>query len=276
MKHPRHAFVNDAAIAAQWRKLNFSAPPDLPRAIDEYERFLEIVASNGCEIVFLPESDATTLDSIYARDASVESPLGMILASMGKRSRTSEPHAQAEELGRGGWPVGGAVAPPGYLEGGDLIWLDQKTVAVGQGARTNLEGIRQLKSLLNGSIDELIVVPLPDYPGPHDVMHLMSLDQPGRPRSWPSSTRACCPMTSSDTLQRRGYRLIEVPDDEYDTMATNVLALGPRECVMLNGNPKTRAALEKAGAAVHIYDGREISLKGGGGPTCLTRPLVRL
>ena len=100
MKHPRHAFVNDAVIAAQWRELNFSAPPDLPRAIDEYERFLEIIAGNGCEIVFLPESDATTLDSIYTRDATVESPLGMILASMGKRSRASEPHAQAEELGR--------------------------------------------------------------------------------------------------------------------------------------------------------------------------------
>ncbi len=275
MKHPRHAFVNDAVIAAQWRELNFSAPPDLPRAIDEYERFLEIVAGNGCEILFLPESDATTLDSIYTRDATVESPLGMILASMGKRSRTSEPHAQAEELGRGGWPLGGAVAPPGYLEGGDLIWLDQKTVAVGQGARTNLEGIRQLKSLLNGSIDELIVVPLPDDPGPHDVMHLMSLVSPVDHDLAVVYSRLL-PDDFKDTLQRRGYRLIDVPDDEYDTMATNVLALGPRECVMLNGNPKTRAALEKAGAAVHIYDGREISLKGGGGPTCLTRPLVRL
>ena len=244
MKHPRHAFVNDAAIAAQWRKLNFSAPPDLTRAIDEYERFLEIVGSNGCEIVFLPESEAT-------------------------------PHAQAEELGRGGWPLGGAVASPGCLEGGDLIWLDQKTVAVGQGARTNLEGIRQLKSLLNGSIDELIVVPLPDDPGPHDVMHLMSLVSPVDHDLAVVYSRLL-PVDFKHTLQRRGYRLIEVPDDEYDTMATNVLALGPRECVMLNGNPRTRAALEKAGAAVHIYDGREISLKGGGGPTCLTRPLVRL
>jgi len=277
MKHPRHAFVNDAVIAAQWRELNFSAPPDLPRAIDEYERFLEIIAGNGCEILLLPESDAstTTLDSIYTRDATVESPLGMILASMGKRSRVSEPHAQAEELGRGGWPLGGAVESPGYLEGGDLIWLDQKTVAVGQGARTNLEGIRQLKTLLNGLIDELIVVPLPDDPGPHDVMHLMSLVSPVD-RDLAVVYSRLLPDDFKDTLQRRGYRLIDVPDDEYGTMGTNVLALAPRECVMLNGNPRTRAALEKAGAAVHVYDGREISLKGGGGPTCLTRPLVRL
>jgi N-dimethylarginine dimethylaminohydrolase len=275
MKHPRHAFINDALIAAQWRELNFSAPPDLARAVDEYERFVEIISSNGCEILFLPESDAATIDSIYTRDATVESPLGMILASMGKRSRTSEPDAQAEELRRSGWPIGGAVAPPGHLEGGDLIWLDEKTVAIGQGARTNLEGIQQLKTLLNGTIDELIVVPLPDDPGPHDVMHLMSLISPVDrdlavvyPRLLPDDFR--------DTLKRREYRLIDVPDDEYDTMATNVLALAPRECVMLDGNPRTRAALEKAGAAVHVYDGREISLKGGGGPTCLTRPLVRL
>jgi N-dimethylarginine dimethylaminohydrolase len=275
MKHPRQAFVSDAVIASQWRELNFSAPPELPRAIDEYERFLEIIAGNGCEIVFLPESDTTTLDSIYTRDAAVESPFGMILASMGKRSRASEPHAQAEELGRGGWPLGGAVTQPGYLEGGDFLWLDQKTVAIGQGTRTNLEGIRQLKSLLNGFIDELIVVPLPDDPGPHDVMHLMSLVSPVDCDLAVVYSRLL-PDDFKDRLLRRGYRLIDVPDDEYGTMATNVLALAPRECVMLAGNPKTRAALEKAGAEVHVYDGGEISLKGGGGPTCLTRPLVRV
>src|SRR4029450_738350 len=163
-------------------------------------------------------SAATTPDSISPRDATVESPLGMILASMAKRARTSEPHAQAEELGRGGWPLGGGVAPPGYPEGGDLIWLDQKTVAVGQGARTNLEGIRQLKSLLNGSIDELIVVPLPDDPGPHDVMHLMSLVSPVAHDLAVVYSRLL-PDEFKDTLQRRGYRLIDVPDDEYDTMA---------------------------------------------------------
>jgi N-dimethylarginine dimethylaminohydrolase len=275
MKHPRHAFINDAVVAAQWRELNFSSPPDLARAVDEYERFVEIISSNGCEILFLPESDATTLDSIYTRDATVESPLGMILASMGKRSRGSEPDAQSQELRRSGWPIGGAVALPGHLEGGDLMWLDEKTVAVGLGARTDLEGIQQLKTLLNGTIDELIVVPLPDDPGPHDVMHLMSLVSPVD-RNLAVVYSRLLPDDFKDTLQRREYQLIDVPDDEYGTMATNVLALAPRECVMLDGNPRTRAALEKAGAAVHVYEGREISLKGGGGPTCLTRPLVRL
>ena len=128
---------------------------------------------------------------------------------------------------------------------------------------------------MDGTINELIVVPLPDDPGRHDVMHLMSLISPVD-RDLAVVYSRLLPDDFKDTLQRREYRLIDVPDDEYDTMATNVLALAPRECVMLDGNPRTRAALEKAGAAVHVYDGHEISLKGGGGPTCLTRPLVRL
>ena len=82
-------------------------------------------------------------------------------------------------------------------------------------------------------------------------------------------------MSCRQSLLDRGYRLIDVPDEEFETMGTNVLALGPRDCVMLDGNPRTRAALERAGARVQVYQGIEISLKGGGGPTCLTRPLAR-
>ena len=126
----------------------------------------------------LPQGSGLTLDSIYTRDAAIVSADGVILASMGKPSRAGEPAAQADELRREGWPIAGSIAPPGRLEGGDLVWLDQRTLAVGLGARTNDEGIRQLKALLDGSFDELIVVPLPDYPGQHDVMHLMSLISP--------------------------------------------------------------------------------------------------
>lgn len=275
VKHARDAFISDTVIASQWKALNFSAPPDFARAVDEYDRFIEVVADSGCEIVWLPPAGGVTLDSIYTRDASIVSADGVILASMGKEARAAEPAAQQEELRRQAWPIAGSIAPPGRIEGGDLVWLDDRTIAAGEGARTNADGIRQLRALLGGSIDELIVVPLPDSPGQHDVMHLMSLVSPVDrdlavvyPRLLPDAFR--------QTLLGRGYSLVEVPDDEYETMGTNVLALGPRECVMLNGNPKTRAALEKAGAQVHVYDGEEISLKGGGGPTCLTRPLARV
>jgi N-dimethylarginine dimethylaminohydrolase len=262
-------------IASQWKQLNFSAPPDFSRALSEYDRFLEIVAGSGCEIVSLAQGNGLTLDSIYTRDAAVLSVAGVILASMGKRSRASEPAAHEATLRREGWAIAGSIVAPGSLEGGDVVWLDQTTLAVGLGARTNGEGIRQLQTLLGDSVEELIVVPLPDYPGQHDVMHLMSLISPVDSDLAVVYSRLL-PDAFRQTLRHRGYRFVDVPDDEFETMGTNVLALRPRECVMLSGNPNTRAALEKAGATVHVYDGQEISLKGGGGPTCLTRPLARI
>ena len=275
VKHAREAFVDEATIQSQWRRLSFSAPPDLPRALDEYDRFIEVISTAGCEIRWLPEDGNTSLDSIYTRDAAIATPNGIILASMGKAARVGEPEAQERELRACGSPIIGSIRPPGRLEGGDLIWLDDRTVAVGLGVRTNEEGIQQLKTLLNGLIDELMVVPLPDYPGEHDVMHLMSLISPVD-RDLAVVYSHLLPDAFRQTLQQRGYDFVEVPDDEFETMGCNVLALGPRDCVMLNGNPKTRAALEKAGVNVRVYDGYEISLKGGGGPTCLTRPLARV
>ena len=275
IKYARDAFISNAVIASQWKQLKFSAPPDLSRAIAEYDRFFEIIAGTGCEIMSLPQASDLTLDSIYTRDASIVSARGVILAAMGKPARAAEPAAQGEALRRHGWTVAGAIAPPGQLEGGDVVWLDEATVAVGQGTRTNAEGIRQLATLLEGASAEIIIVPLPDHPGQHDVMHLMSLISPVD-RDLAVVSSRLLPGAFRQTLLDRGFSLIDVADDEYETMGTNVLALGPRACVMLNGNPKTRAALERAGAEVHVYDGREISLKGGGGPTCLTRPLRRV
>jgi N-dimethylarginine dimethylaminohydrolase len=275
VKHPREAFINEATIQSQWKLLNFSAPPDLRRALNEYERFIEIIAATGCEMLWLAADDKTTLDSIYTRDASIVSERGIIVASMGKASRAGEPEAQECALREDGRLVAGSIAAPGCVEGGDLIWLDHRTVAVGLGKRTNAEGIAQLRRLLGDSIDELIIVPLPDYPGEHDVMHLMSLISP-IDRNLAVIYSRLLPEPFRQTLLQRGYDFVDVPDDEFETMGGNVLALAPRECVMLNGNPKTRDALEKAGAHVHVYDGEEISLKGGGGPTCLTRPLARL
>jgi N-dimethylarginine dimethylaminohydrolase len=275
VKHAREAFINEATIQSQWKLLNFSAPPALRRALDEYERFIEIIAATGCEMLWLAADDKTTLDSIYTRDGSIVSEGGIILASMGKSSRAGEPDAQGSALRNHGRLVTGSIAAPGRVEGGDLIWLDHRTVAVGLGKRTNAEGVAQLRRLLGDSIDELIEVLLPDYPGQHDVMHLMSLISPVD-RDLAVIYSRLLPEPFRQTLLHRGYDFVDVADEEFETMGGNVLALAPRECVMLNGNPKTRAALEKAGAHVHVYDGQEISLKGGGGPTCLTRPLARL
>ncbi len=275
LKHPRDAFISQAIIDAQWRELNFTAAPDLGRAIDEFDRFAELVRGCGAAVSFLPRDEQTTLDSIYVRDAAIVAPDGVVLCSMGKRQRVSEPTAQERAFAdlHGGRPVFGAITAPGRLEGGDVLWIDDRTIVVGRGYRTNAEGIRQLRWLLGPDI-EVIEVPLPHWQGEQDVMHLMSLISPvDRRRAVVYSP--LLPVPFREWLLERGIELIEVAGDELLTMATNVLALAPGRCLMLDGNPGTRAALERAGVEVFVYTGDEISVKGAGGPTCLTRPLER-
>jgi N-dimethylarginine dimethylaminohydrolase len=274
VKHPRDAFVDAKTIAAQWAPLNFTAAPDLARAIDEHERFVELLTSSGTAVTALRRDERTTLDSIYARDASIVSPQGVILCRMGKPSRSDEPSAQEQALRSSGTvPVCGSIEPPGSLEGGDVVWLDARTIVVGRGYRTNAEGIRQVRAILGGDVD-VVEVPLPHWRGPADVMHLMSLLSPVD-HDLAVVYSPLLPVPCREWLLARGFRLVEVPDEEFDSMGTNVLALSPRRCVMLAGNPRTRAALERAGCEVLEYRGDEISVKGAGGPTCLTRPLRR-
>ncbi|HYS26906.1 MAG TPA: arginine deiminase family protein [Vicinamibacterales bacterium] len=274
VKHPREAFVSDEACAAQWKSLDFSAAPALARAAEEYEAFLRILQGAGAQVDFLPADERTNLDSIYARDASIVCSRGVILGRMGKRLRAGEPAAQKAAFRRLGVPIAGEITEPGCLEGGDVVWLDDRTIAVGHGYRTNENGILQLRSILADSIDDIIVVPLPHWRGPGDVLHLMSLISPVD-SDLAVVYSPLLPVPFRQELLERGYALVEVPAGEFDTMGTNVLALGPRECVMLAGNPRTRGALERAGARVTEYAGDEISVKGAGGPTCLTRPLAR-
>jgi len=275
LKHPRDAFVDEGTIAAEWRDLGFSAAPDLPRAVAEYETFLNLVQSSGTEVHLLPRDARTTLDSIYARDASVVCDRGAILCSMGKRQRAREPEAQeAAFASLPSTSVIGRIRRPGSLEGGEVIWLDRRTIAVGRGYRTNDEGIRQLRALLPDDV-EVIVVPLPHWRGEADVMHLMSLISPVDGDLAVVYSRLL-PVPFRELLLHRGFDLVEVPDEEFETMGANVLALSPRHCLMLAGNPRTRDGLQHAGADVLEYEGTEISVKGAGGPTCLTRPLERV
>ena len=274
LKHARDAFVSAESIARDWRQLQFAAPPDLGRAIEEYDQLVELLSRLDCQIEYLPAAAGVGLDSIYVRDASLVSARGVILCSMGKPARAGEPAAQGEALRHTSVPVAGAIQPPGTIEGGDVVWLDSRTVVVGRGYRTNDEGIRQFQTLLGDSVDTLIVVPLPHWRGPSDVFHLMSMISP-IDRDLLLVYSRLLPVPFREQLIVRGYALIEVPDEEFESMGTNVLALAPRRCLMVNGNPLTRRRLEAAGCEVLVYEGTEISHKGGGGPTCLTRPLAR-
>ncbi|HEV8394379.1 MAG TPA: arginine deiminase family protein [Vicinamibacterales bacterium] len=276
VKHARDAFVSAGVLARQWASHGFTAAPDFDAACREHDAFLEILADHGAELTFLPADTGTTIDSIYARDASLVAPRGVVLCAMGKPARHGEPGAQRRAFAaaaRPGTAIAGSIEPPGRIEGGDVVWFDDRTVAVGRGYRTNAEGLRQFAALLGPQV-EVIEVPLPHWKGPGDVMHLMSLLSPVD-RDLAVVYSRLLPVPFHEQLVARGITLLDTPDEEFESMGTNVLALAPRLCVMLAGNPRTRAALERAGAAVVEYQGNEISLKGGGGPTCLTRPLVR-
>ena len=275
VKHPRDAFIDRATIADQWEDLRFTAPPDLDRAVREHDLFVAALNAAGAQVHSLPRDDKTTLDSIYVRDATVVCERGLILCRMGKSQRGEEPAAQERAATTGRLPAAicGRIEPPGQLEGGDVVWLDRRTLVVGRGYRTNADGIRQLRAMLGSGVD-VVEVPLPHWHGEHDVMHLMSLISPVDHDMAVVYSRLL-PVPFREWLLDRGMHFVEVPDEEFESMGTNVLALAPKRCLMLAGNPRTRAALERAGAEVVEYEGTEISVKGAGGPTCLTRPLER-
>ena len=274
LKHARDAFRSQAAVDEQWQGLNYCGCPDFARAEAEYERFAARLRDSGITLHYLPADAATGMDSLYTRDAAVVSDRGIILCNMGKAARRGEPEAQEKLYRSLGLPICGKICGEGTLEGGDVVWLDERTIAVGRGYRTNDEGIRQLRELLSDCIDELVVVPLPHWRGPSDVFHLMSVISP-LDRDLALVYSPLLPVPFREKLVERGIRLVEVAEDEFDSMGGNVLALSPRRCLMLSGNPLTRARLEVAEVEVVEYSGQEISAKGCGGPTCLTRPLLR-
>lgn len=274
IKNVQAAFINHHHIDEYWQQLNFTGKPDLDKAIGEYENFEAVLKDYAAEIFHLPEDDAVNMDSVYCRDAAVATNSGMIICNMGKEARMNEPFAEKKAFDAAGIPVLGSIIEPGTLEGGDVAWLDEKTLAVGHTYRTNEEGIHQLKTLLHPMDVEVITVPLPHYKGMSDVFHLMSILSPVD-KDLAVVYSPLMPIAFRNLLLKKGYQLVEVPDEEFDSMGCNVLALAPRVCLMVEGNPATQKALEAAGCKVIVYKGEEISVKGGGGPTCLTRPVSR-
>ena len=274
LKHPCVAFRNTQNIAAQWEQLNYSDVLDFEKAQREYEHFVELIKPHVDAIEFLPQQDDTGLDSIYVHDPALVTSRGAILCNMGKAERHGEPAAMGEFFAKLGVPILGVISGAGTLEGGDVVWIDERTLAVGRSYRTNDEGIRQLRHLLKDLVDEIVVVPLPHWRGPGDVLHLMSLISPIDHQLALVYSRLL-PVPFREWLLARAIALLEVPDEEYDSMGCNVLAMAPRKCLLLAGNPHTKGLLINAGVEVWEYAGAEISLKGAGGPTCLTRPIWR-
>ena len=270
----KHAFVSDNRINQQWKALNYLARPNLTNAFEEYEAFQTYLSQKNIQLLNFPLDSQVQIDSIYCRDASIATNFGMIICNMGKEGRSLEPQLHKQTYENCDIPILGKIESPGTIEGGDVAWLDEFTLAVGHTYRTNLEGIRQIKALLEPKGINIIVVNLPHYKGKEDVFHLMSIFSP-IDKDLAVVYSPLMPIAFRNLLIARGFELVEVPDQEFDSMGCNVLALAPRVCLMVKGNPITKSRLEAAGCKVIEYEGAEISVKGGGGPTCLTRPVMR-
>ncbi len=275
IKSAEDAFHSEELLENQWGELNYLSKPDFSLALKEYEKFESIFKEHNVEVCHFPSNKQVKMDAIYCRDASIATDFGIIICNMGKEGRMNEPNAQLQEYQQKNISVLGHIKSPGTLEGGDVAWLDKNTLAVGHTYRTNEEGIQQLKNLLEPNGVQVIVADLPHYKGKEDVFHLMSILSPVD-ANLAVVYSPLMPIKFRNELLKRGFELIEVPEEEFDSMGCNVLAISPRNCVMVAGNPKTKKLLEKAGCKVTTYVGNEISVKGGGGPTCLTRPLARI
>jgi len=274
IKDPKSAYKNQFNIDAQYNDLNYFGKPDFEISLKDYDLFESILRKNGIEIHYLPSDDITSLDSIYTHDPCLVSNSGVILCSMGKDLRKKEPEMISNYFKSLGIPIIGKISSPGKLEGGDIVWIDNRTVAVGVGYRSNLEGILQLKQILSDDIDEIIPVHLPHWTGPADCLHLMSNVSPIDENLFLVYSKLL-PVSFREYLLGRKIKLVEVPDEEYESMGCNVLAIAPKKVIMIEGNSITKKLLEDEGVEIFTYSGLEISNKGAGGPTCLTRPFLR-
>jgi N-dimethylarginine dimethylaminohydrolase len=257
---------------AAWRAYGWRAEPDPGPMADEHEAFRDLLADAGAEVVLGQTPIGLCPDQIYVHDPALVTDRGAVLLRPGKEGRRIEVDAMAVDMVEAGLPLADRLEAPAMAEGGDMLWLDERTLLVGRGYRTNDEGVRALADALPDV--DVVVFDLPHLRGHREVLHLMSL------LSLLDIDLAVAypplmPVRLVELLAKRGVELVEVPDHEFETMGPNVLALGPRVALALDGNPETRRGMEAAGVDVRVYRGDEISRKGDGGPTCLTRPLLR-
>ncbi len=269
VRRPDEAFGN-----ADPQKWHYTAQPHMARAQAEHDEFVAMLRRAGAEVIYHDEAMPQHADAIFVFDPALITDAGAILLSMGKKLRRGEEAAQTRLYQKLGVPIVTTLNGSALAEGGDLLWLDSKTLAAGVGYRTNVEGVRQLRAALNPMGVEVLAYDLPYYTGPEACLHLLSLisilDEKVAVVYPP-----LMPVAFYQELQARGFKLIEAPEKEFLTQATNVLATAPGECIMLEGNPVTRQRLIDAGMEVQTYRGEELSFKAEGGATCLTRPLWR-
>jgi dimethylargininase len=270
VRSPDSGFVVDNPI-----KWHYKSPPVLDIAIQEHEQIVNILKQEGVEVYYHNQNLPDLADSVYVHDPVIITEKGAILLQMGKTLRRGEEDAVEICLHQLGIPTYYRLHGQATAEGGDLLWVDEKTLAVGQGFRTNREGYEQLCEALEPIGVTVIPVELPYWEGEESCLHLQSMiSLVDNQTALVNLQYLSVPFVKH--LQDRGFKLIEVPDEEFMSMGSNVLCIRPGICLTIEGNPITKQRMEEAGIKVYTYKGEEISLKAEGGATCLTRPLLRL
>ncbi len=269
----RRVFVRRPGTdVSRWREYGWRAEPDPARLAAEHEGLCAVLEQAGAEVVVGEPSPDGNVDAVYVFDPALVTDAGAILLRPGKEARQDETAAIRADFQAAGVSIAGELTAPALAEGGDTLWLDESTLVVGLGYRTNATGAAQIAVALP-TVD-VLTVDLPHHRGRAEVLHLLSLISP-LADDLALVYLPLMPVRLVQLLEERGVRMIEVPDEELDSMGCNVLALAPRVGLALDGNPETRRRMEAAGVEVRVYAGEELSRKGDGGPTCLTRPLAR-
>lgn len=257
-----------------WQELGYFHAPNFQRAQEQHDQLCRLLTNAGAQLLCLSSHESLSLDAVYVHDASFPTDHGLILMNPGKQNRVAEASSHGLVYSGYGMPVLGSVCAPGTSEAGDMVWLDARTLLIGRGYRTNAEGIAQIRSLLAPRGVEVLSAPLPYGPGPSACLHLMSLmsmlDE--------QTVLVDLPWLAVETvelLKSRRLRLIEIDYSERETLACNVLSMGKGRLVAIEENAKTNRRLREAGFEVGTFSGSEICINGSGGPTCLTRPLLR-
>ncbi len=271
---PRTACWHQPERAARWRELGFGHQPDFPTAQAQHEALCRELQACGTEVEDIPPAMELSLDAVYAHDASLPTDFGLILMRPGKTNRVPEGKHHGSFCQILGIPMLAKITAPATAEAGDMVWLDAKTLLIGHGYRTNAQGIQQMRALLGPKAVEVISAPLPHAQGPSTCLHLMSLMSLLDERT----VLVDLPWLAVETvelLKARGYQFIEIDYSERETLACNVLSLGEKHLLALEENAKTNLKLREAGFTVRTFPGSALCINGGGGPTCLTRPLFR-
>ena len=263
-----------SAKAEDW---HYGAGFDGARAIEQFRVFADLVASCGTEILWIEDSGDGLADAMFTHDPSLMTDHGAIILRMGKPGRMAEPALHKATYEAAGIPILGEIVAPGAVEGGDCVWVDHETLAVGRGVRTNQAGIEQLAAMLAPHGVSVLGFDLPLGNGTEACLHLMSVVSP-LDEKLALVYAPMLPVAFWQLLKDRGYTLLEAPADEFDAsngLNLNVLPLVPGDVLMVDGFPKTRALMENANCRVRVFEADALCIPCEGGPTCLTRPVWR-